>query len=562
MTINVPQINTAADTFGSWVSRTNQIAGIISNNAVTVDSTANGSLSTGNGFVNGYFGATTITTSFLKGGNVQSNIDSITAISTINQQYQNTLSSAANSQAVVFTHTVPSLLGNAIFTVAGVRTTGNTTAANGSSFILQYNTSASNTNDISQITFGAGVLQFIANNNTLFTVNNSVLVANVNVTASQGINLNSSNVTSGNVITGIVLNSNTLNSNTITSNNINSGNISFTTANGTTLKANSINTNTVSSNVLIGNNATIANSLIVTGNNGITTPTISTVNSIANTTVSNTVVTNYIISNNNNFYIFGGNTTLNTQVIQLAVANLTYSALYANVGGIVISQANAYIGTNGAVIDKVYILNADIIYANTIVTNAEFITVQIACNTIYTTNAIACNSTIFAANNITTNQNVYAHAFVPTSDARIKTNINVIDPATAKIFIKQIQPKTFTYISDGSSGAGYIAQDLLGANYNSFVSIQMSPGVPAFSNIFNGQMINSPADNIYGVNYQMAIPYIHAAVEDLYTQVDYINNKLNDIQNRLVNVESLIDVVSDLTNQIKILQNKVSSLGV
>ena len=70
MTINV-SILTTNNTFGTWFERTNQISYIISANAVTADSTSNGSLTTGNTAVNGYFSANVmVVTGNLRGGNV------------------------------------------------------------------------------------------------------------------------------------------------------------------------------------------------------------------------------------------------------------------------------------------------------------------------------------------------------------------------------------------------------------------------------------------------------------------------------------------------------------
>jgi hypothetical protein len=59
MTILVTNVATT-DTFGTWLIKTNTLATIVSQNVVTVDSTANGSISTGSGYVNGYFGANTL----------------------------------------------------------------------------------------------------------------------------------------------------------------------------------------------------------------------------------------------------------------------------------------------------------------------------------------------------------------------------------------------------------------------------------------------------------------------------------------------------------------------
>ena len=63
MTIAVANIianSVFSDSFGTWLERTNTLATIATQNAVTVDATFSGSLSTGNGYVNGYFGANTL----------------------------------------------------------------------------------------------------------------------------------------------------------------------------------------------------------------------------------------------------------------------------------------------------------------------------------------------------------------------------------------------------------------------------------------------------------------------------------------------------------------------
>jgi hypothetical protein len=58
MTVTVSQVSNT-QTFGAWFEKFNLVANIISQNTVTVDTTTTGSVSTGNGIVNGYFGANT-----------------------------------------------------------------------------------------------------------------------------------------------------------------------------------------------------------------------------------------------------------------------------------------------------------------------------------------------------------------------------------------------------------------------------------------------------------------------------------------------------------------------
>lgn len=56
MTISVSNVQ-LTQTFNSWLTTTNVLARIVTQNTVTVDSTAQGSLSSGNGYVNGHFGS-------------------------------------------------------------------------------------------------------------------------------------------------------------------------------------------------------------------------------------------------------------------------------------------------------------------------------------------------------------------------------------------------------------------------------------------------------------------------------------------------------------------------
>lgn len=70
MPVNIPQINAAADTFNVWLSKTNLVLNAISTVVMTVNSSAGGDITTGNGSVNGVFGATILVTPTLRGGNV------------------------------------------------------------------------------------------------------------------------------------------------------------------------------------------------------------------------------------------------------------------------------------------------------------------------------------------------------------------------------------------------------------------------------------------------------------------------------------------------------------
>jgi hypothetical protein len=73
--MSIPTANvTANQSFGAWLSVTNKLAGIVSQNTITTDSTTGGSQTTGNSFVTGYFGASYVyVANGIVGGNVSSN---------------------------------------------------------------------------------------------------------------------------------------------------------------------------------------------------------------------------------------------------------------------------------------------------------------------------------------------------------------------------------------------------------------------------------------------------------------------------------------------------------
>lgn len=71
MAKTLPSINTASDTFQNWVDRTNDIINLIDTEVVTANTA--GALTSGKGFVNGYFGANTLVATNIKGGNVTTN---------------------------------------------------------------------------------------------------------------------------------------------------------------------------------------------------------------------------------------------------------------------------------------------------------------------------------------------------------------------------------------------------------------------------------------------------------------------------------------------------------
>lgn len=120
MSKTLSSINTASDTFQNWVDRTNSIITLIGTEVVTANST--GALTSGNGFVNGHFGANTLVATNIKGGNVTTN-------SVLTFQTNTTFSAnVLVSQQLVVTNTV--VFSNTL-SVTGNSTLSNTLAITG-----------------------------------------------------------------------------------------------------------------------------------------------------------------------------------------------------------------------------------------------------------------------------------------------------------------------------------------------------------------------------------------------------------------------------------------------
>lgn len=113
MSVTIQQINTAAnaDTFSIAWQRLNQMANVISTQAMTVDASNTGSITVGNGHVSGYLSATLLATNTLRGGNVSTsgvlNIISDAAVSNgILYVGNSTVNTYINSTSIVVNNAV------------------------------------------------------------------------------------------------------------------------------------------------------------------------------------------------------------------------------------------------------------------------------------------------------------------------------------------------------------------------------------------------------------------------------------------------------------------------
>jgi len=191
MSKTLSSINTTADTFQNWIDRTNSIITLLDTEVVTANSA--GALTSGNGFVNGHFGANTLVATFVRGGNVTTN--SVLTFQTNTAFNANVLISQqlAVTNTVAFSNTL-SVTGNATFS--------NTLAVTGA-------VTFSNTATIAGLANAAGGINTTTANATSINVG-----ANVNLTTSY-LNIGNSSV---NVVinsTSIVTGSVTVNSSMI-----------------------------------------------------------------------------------------------------------------------------------------------------------------------------------------------------------------------------------------------------------------------------------------------------------------------------------------------------------
>jgi len=259
VTTSLPEINTAPaqDTFQVLVDKTNAIIEEMANSVVTADQSSNGSVTSGNVFVQGIVGANTIRVSDgLGGGNVQSlgdlsittnvvmanstklvlgpfSFDGNSNILSVGSNLvfsTNTISVGQGTTNLVVNNSTISLSNNLILTKNSLTIIANSTVnatANGTDLQIQngtfvnVNANSVTSNNGSIVTFGANNLNansgnFVSSNVNALTVNTMTgkTLAFVNVSA----NVVSANYFSGNGLLFNVLTVNTMSTNTITAN--------------------------------------------------------------------------------------------------------------------------------------------------------------------------------------------------------------------------------------------------------------------------------------------------------------------------------------------------------
>jgi mucin-19 len=415
MTINVANV-TANQTFGSWLTTTNILARVITQNTVTLDSTSGGSKSTGNGYVIGSFGANNLYVGAgIAGGNLTSN-STLNLIGNIAFQYN-----TANLATITSNSTYSNLTLNTNTFIAN--TTGNISLTSAYLLLSTSNAVFSNSLSVNGSITVANTIAVTGNatfSNTLAATGNATFSNNVSVAGS----LSSANLT-------------------VTTNTASFGNSFYSLSNGSV----GIGTNTPDSTLKVVGTANITGNSAVGGYlniaNGITVSnTLSVNSSFVNVTANMSIGGNLNVTgnliytgvssgnmmpiSNNSYYL--GNTSL--------YWNFEYvSNLYTNN----ITVSNTFTTTGNATFSNVATFNGNVVFSNNTIFNTN---PTVNGSLTVTGNASVSGSltiTNFTANNITATSNLSANGVfilnqVSQSIANSYTFSNTTTPANVDIF--------------------------------------------------------------------------------------------------------------------------------
>jgi hypothetical protein len=361
MTIAVANVANT-NTFGAWLIRTNQIATIISTNTVTTDSSLGGSVTTGNSFVNGYFGVNTlVVNSAIVGGNLTtSNSILIASNLAIGNTSSNVVTVTTNSTASNTSIQATNISANAS---ANINITSsnynlNTTLLNANSSTVNFKTSNFTVNSVSNSTFNSN--NFVVNSQNTFVLGVSSFTGNASFSNAISVTgnatfTNSVSVSGSTVANGLgVYTSGTVNSASfsIGSNFIANSTVLYSSGSA---NVSSLNINNPSATNIVNGNMTIIGNLVV---QGVTTtaqvaaatanvvPAVNVTYSVGNTTAwwLNSYVSNYT----GNTINLSGAASFSGNLVVFGTANVTGAVALSNsisvAGNSVISGTSNVVG--------------------------------------------------------------------------------------------------------------------------------------------------------------------------------------------------------------------------
>jgi hypothetical protein len=155
---------------------------------------------------------------------------------------------------------------------------------------------------------------------------------------------------------------------------------------------------------------------------------------------------------------------------------------------------------------------------------------------------------------------VVATGFGALSDFRKKTNIENITPEEGVDFVEHVHPVNFFWKADGKNGNvnhGYIAQQMLAAGYGSLVNALKDDGMKPETDIFDGKKVDSPAGLVLNANYEGAIPYLHAALKQILTEIESIKT---EAKNMTVEMADIVQHLASHDHQMEALKAENDNL--
>ena len=388
MTITVTTVANN-QSFGGWLATTNRLANIASQNTVTIDYTSGGSLSTGNGYVNGYFGANNIyVAAGLSGGNISSN--------GVLNIVSNTAFKYSSSNLVVLT---------ANSTQSALAINVNTISFTG------------NANFINTISIGNSTVNSVINSTSLSSINSSSITANVIIangsfgTANQVLSSNGTGMYWADVAAGATFVRQTFTANSTV-------NTSFTITNGYTVNAIDIYKNGVK--LIVGTEVTANNGTSITLAGPASIGTIVDVVGLLSASIYslniNTVSQGFAFSWTNN-HIFSANVRFNSAIIANAVPGTANQVLSSNGTGVYWGDVAA----GATFVRQTFTANSTV---NTSFTITNGYTVNAI--DVYENGVKLINGTDVTANNGTT--------IILANSALVGTTVDVVGLLSASIF--------------------------------------------------------------------------------------------------------------------------------
>jgi hypothetical protein len=433
MTINVANLDITTDSFGTWVVKTNTLAHLTTNHTVTVDTTAFGNNSTGNGTVIGRFGANTLfAINGLRGGDV---VVSNTLVISSNLSVANTSTFVGN---VTFSNTI---------TVAGLGTFTTNVTSNGFT---------SNTAAIGNVSVNTTAISIVGTTATITAIANSTVarltIGNSTVNATH---LSSNNgYFSGNlVVDGVFTTTSDLNvAGDLIPPVTNTYDFGNTTSTFRTGYFNLVDTTDIdaSNSVVIGtttvNSSTLQSSSLFTINTTANTVGAArfanTVTVIGNTTLSNTLAVTGAVTLSNTLNVSGLSTfsnitgaTVNATAINVG-ANINVTTTSISIGN---STVNTFANSTALDIDGTLAVLNSVSFSNTLsvtglstlgpvnATTANTTALNVGANVALTTTQISVGNTTanitisnssINVNGATVNSTVYS------GTANNSTNLN------------------------------------------------------------------------------------------------------------------------------------------